>query len=107
MEVWVGLVHVKPRRGNDVLEDAIGAFVPAVGLAENGNDFASAVFSLLDKYEFDVAEMKEVETLQQRELRACLDSKISELVGNLSSENPVELGSFHTYMQEESQKGTA
>src|SRR5437588_7334997 len=100
MEVWVGLVHVKPRRGNDVLEDAVGAFVPAVGLAENEIDFASAVVSLLDKYEFDVAEIKEVETLRERELRACIDSKISELAGNLSSENPVGLGSFHAYMQE-------
>ena len=34
-QVWVGLAHVRPRHGNDLLKGDLGAFVPSVGLAEN------------------------------------------------------------------------
>ncbi len=100
MEVWIGLAHVKPREGNDLLDYAFGAFVSAVGLAENENDFASAVVNLLDKQEFDVVEIEDIETLRKRQLHYSIDSKISELAANLSPERPIELGTFHAYERE-------
>ncbi len=99
MELWVGLAHVKPRRGNNLIGDAPGAFVPSVGLAQNQEDFLVAVVNLLHKYEFDVVEIEDIEALRNRELHGCIDPKVSQLAASLSPENPVGLGSFHTYQQ--------
>ena len=99
MEVWIGLAHVKPRPGNDQLSGSLGAFVPCVGLADNESNFTSALVEFLHKYEFEVVEIKDTETFQERQLHACVDQKVCELARKLSAENPIELGSFHSYKE--------
>ena len=47
MEMWIGLVHVRPQPTNKLLGDAVGAFVPAVALADNEEDFASIATACL------------------------------------------------------------
>ncbi|HEV2948420.1 MAG TPA: hypothetical protein VGX70_13665 [Gemmataceae bacterium] len=100
-EIWIGLAHVKPRPANDLLEGSRGAFVNSVGLAENEQDFASALIDVLDKYDFDVVEMKDVEPLRNRELTYSVDSNLRELAAKLTWEDPIGLGSFHAYEEDE------
>jgi hypothetical protein len=97
MVVWVGLAHVKPRPGNDLLGCAVGAFVPSVGLAENEQEFVSVLVRFLEGYGFDVVEIKDIETLEMRKLHFRVDLQVCELASALTSENPIGLGSFHTY----------
>jgi hypothetical protein len=96
-EVWIGLAHVRPRQGNDLLEGELGAFVPSVGLAENEQEFASAVAWLLNKLEFDVVEVEDIETLTKRESSFSVDSQLLELASKLTPEYPVQIGKFHCY----------
>ena len=43
LEKWIGLAHVKPKPGNDVLGGAAGAYVAAVALAGDPDDFGKFV----------------------------------------------------------------
>jgi hypothetical protein len=100
-EIWIGCAHVKPRPGNDLLDGSRGAFINSVGLAENEQDFASALIDVLDEYDFDVVEVKDIDTLRNREVIYSVDSNLRELAASLTWENPIGLGSFHAYEADE------
>jgi hypothetical protein len=98
MEAWIGLAHVKPKSGNRALADALGAFVPAVGLAPSDIKFAEALAYLLEQRDFDVVEITEMDPLRVRIAQGKVDEELLELASTLSSETPIYLGTFHSYV---------
>lgn len=97
MEVWIGLAHVKPKLGNDLLDGARGAFVPVLALASNVNEFTSRAMSLLRKYDFHVVEIEDIEPLKIRLAHSAIDNAIVNLASNISEDNYVVFSSFETY----------
>ena len=100
MEAWIGLAHIRPRPGNDLLGPAIGAFVPVVALAEDENDFASKAAELLSSLEFDVPEIQDIEPFQKRILHYAVDRAIRRQAESLSETDPIAYGTFNTYNEE-------
>lgn len=95
--IWIGLAHVKPNSGNTSLQDAIGAFVPSLALANNAEDFADKVTSLLEEYDFEVLELEDIEPLETREKHSKISIDIESLASEISNDNPVLLDEFQAY----------
>jgi hypothetical protein len=100
MEAWIGLAHVRPLPGNDLLEGAMGAFVTVVALAYSQDDFLSQARSKLQSYEFEIVEIEDIEPWEVRTKHFPVDEHIQGLVRSLGSDNRVLLGTFHDYENE-------
>lgn len=100
MEAWIGLAHVKPRIGNDLLEGAAGAFVPVVAIAEDFDRFLSVVYNYLHKYQFEIIGVEDVELFREREEHDTVDEDIRDLVNRLTHEAPIALSMFEAYETE-------
>jgi hypothetical protein len=100
MEPWIGLAHVRPLPGNDLLEGAIGAFVTVVALARSEDDFVSQASYKLQSYEFEIVEIEDIEPWKVRIEHFPVDEHIQGLVRSLGSDNRVLLGTFHEYENE-------
>jgi hypothetical protein len=104
---WIGLAHVKPWPGNNMLEGAIGAFVNVLALAVDTSDFISVATDRLNDYEFYVVGIEDVQVFEER-LEECekrpdgcyVDSEIVELAACLSVDEPVSLSTFDAYENE-------
>ena len=48
MEVWIGIVEVRPLPGSTILEDGKGAFVNAFAFVANRQDYEEAVKAALE-----------------------------------------------------------
>jgi hypothetical protein len=97
MTFWTGIVHVSPRPGNDLLKGDLGAVVPVVGLADSESQFLSSLTGLFDKWQFDVVEIKDIEHCEEVESRIGVSEEIVNLAKNLTTNDPVGFGVFHTY----------
>jgi hypothetical protein len=100
-EAWIGLAHVRPQRGNDVLQGAMGAFVAVVALANSEDEFVNQVVKKLNSYDFDVIEIKDIELFRKRSESFNVDQEVSSLVNSLTSKSPIALHKFHSYSDEE------
>jgi peptidase E len=97
MQAWIGLAHVKPTRSNDLLEGAIGAFVPVVALSVTQEDFVSQVTSALQSWGFTVVELEDIEPWRSRIRRFPVDEHVQGLVRRLGPDNPIEFSVFQSY----------
>src|SRR5262249_49547102 len=97
MGIWIGLAHVRSVRSPDLLEGALGAFVPVVGLSENQENFVSQVFSVLEPMGLYILEIKDIDKWENRISRFPVAEHIQNLVRSLGPDNPVLLSDFHSY----------
>jgi hypothetical protein len=100
VEAWIGLAHVKPRRGNEILGTSSGAVVPVLALARDQADFVSKVIEKLESYDFDVVEIDDMESCSSRFEKCEISSEVKARAESLSKDNPVALHTFHTYVDD-------
>lgn len=96
---WIGLVHVSPLPGNRVLGKSKGAFVAAVGDADTPAIFLALVRSEFEKLEFEIKSLEDVELLDDRMARHELSAELIHSIAEISTESPLALGSFHSYLK--------
>jgi len=99
-QVWIGLAHVRPQSSNDLLEGALGAFVPAVALAANVEDFTGMATTALRALGFDVIEVDDIEQWTVRTTKFQVSEDMRTLVQSLTPEQPIALGTFDSYAAE-------
>jgi hypothetical protein len=97
MNVWIGLAHVQPKQGNELLEGAKGAFVPVLGLASTLTEFSDALIILLESYSFNVLEVEDIELYADRIKSFNIDSELQNLVTTLNESEPIVLSTFEAY----------
>ena len=97
MITWIGLAHVKPRTGIDVLGGAVGAFVVVVGFAQTDAEFAQNVAACFDMLELDVLEVVDIEPWEKRSARCAVADDVAALVQTLTLEQRVATGTFDAY----------
>ena len=95
--VWIGLAHVKPNTGNASLQGAIGAFVPSLALANDADEYAGKVTSLLEEYDFEVLELEDIEPFEMRKKHTDVSIDVEKLASEINSDNPVLLDEFQAY----------
>jgi hypothetical protein len=99
-QCWIGLAHVKPRAGNNLLNGAIGAFVPILAIAKGINDFISIATNWMESYDFDVIEIQDIEMFRDRICKSDVDDELKQLSENLTEQDPVAIDAFQAYDSE-------
>ncbi len=96
-QCWIGLAHVRPKVGNNMLEGALGAFVPILALADGIDEFVSITTMRLESYDFDVIEIEDIELFEERLSKSDVEDEIKALADGLSDEDPVVMDFFQAY----------
>ncbi len=99
-QCWIGLAHVKPKVGNNLLEGALGAFVPILALAYGIDDYVAMTTIRLESYDFDVIEIKDIEPFVDRLRKLDVEDEIKALAKRLTDEDPIVMDSFQAYDDE-------
>ncbi len=97
---WIGLAHVRPRQENELLEGAIGAFVPIVALAMGIDDFISMATTLVNSYGFDVVVIEDIQPLEERLKNSEVEEGVIRLAEGLSETEPIAFDTFQAYDNE-------
>lgn len=100
-EVWIGLADVRPRPGNDVFDDAPGAYTSFVALADDRDDALRVVAFHFDRLGFETKEIEDLEPIEDRLDSHGVSDEILDLVTELSRTTAVVHGVFHIYETEE------
>ena len=96
-DIWIGLVHVKSKDGAEKSNGFQGAFVLALGLATDKNDYMVKVKNRLEADRFDVEEITDIERFYSMKVGSTDDSPIYKMINSISKSNPVLIDRFHTY----------
>jgi hypothetical protein len=94
---WIGLAHVRPMSGNTALGSSTGAYVTAVGLANDADAFVRILTARLREYGFQVIEIEDIEMFEKRSARFKVDLEVTSMAASLDMENPVALATVHSY----------
>lgn len=100
-EVWIGLVGVVPRPGNDLLGKAKQGFVNILALAASTSEYGAQVERVLDELGLDVTEIEDSEPLSERLSKWTVDPEISRLAQEVNSTGFARFGTFHVYEDED------
>ena len=97
LDVWVGLVELRPLPGNDLLEGDPGAFANTLTVAADADDFRTRAANFFRGKGFDVASFEAVERLEDRDLAGVLPEEMRRL-GELAGEtSQVHFDTYFTY----------
>lgn len=97
LQCWIGLAHVKPTQGNNLLSGDSGAFVPVLALAAGIDDFLSTTAFYLNSYDFEIIEIEDIELYNDRLQNSSVSDDIKKLRANISDSNPILLDVFQSY----------
>ena len=93
---WIGLLHVKPREGNNVT-DGLYSFVNVVAFATDAGEYATIAVRLLNAMDFDVLQLEDIEPWSSRLQHSSPDQEIRDLVDDLSDETFAAYSTFYSY----------
>jgi hypothetical protein len=93
----VGLLHVRPRAGGDLLEGDAGAFTNAVAVAPDETAFRIRVALFFANLGFDVLEIDDLERLADRQETYHVPQAILDLAASAQTSGEVEFDSYFTY----------
>ncbi|MDX6565780.1 MAG: hypothetical protein QOE10_1442 [Gaiellales bacterium] len=97
LDVWVGLVEVRPLSGNDLFEGDPGAFANTLTVAADADDFRTRAANFFRGKGFEVASFEAVERLEDRDLAGVLPEEMRRL-GELADEtSQVQFDTYFTY----------
>lgn len=97
MQVWIGLVGVGSLPGNETLGDAKGAYVNAVAMAADPQEYEKAVSAALTDLGLFAFEFEDVERFSERAAHRQLDEQLRELADEAKRTKKVCFAEFHTY----------
>ena len=99
VEIWIGLAHVAAGARTSFLSEYEGAYVNALALSRNREEFLSQVTSALEEdLEVVLAGVDDIEPLRVRSLRGEVDLEIRKVVDTLTPDHPVDFDDFQFYV---------
>jgi hypothetical protein len=96
---WTGTAEVTPKPGNSLLGEALGAYVPVVGLAHSAPEFRSKIAHAMGALDFNLVDLQDIRQLRSEAENNELDAVLRDRANALRESNPVEFGSFHAYSE--------
>lgn len=100
MPRWSAVAEVIPRPGNDLLGDAEGAYVAVVGIADSKVDLLKRATLAFSAMNFDLIDLEDIEQVRSIEQLGAADPVLRERFAALRIDNPIEVGTFHTFHNE-------
>jgi hypothetical protein len=97
LDVWVGLVEVRPLLGNETLEGDPGAFANALSLATDAADFRLRASAFFRGEEFEVVAFEHVERLEARGAGTPLPDEMVRLGERARETGEVQFDTYFTY----------
>ena len=88
---WIGLANVTPKPGNDLLGTGPGAFVVSIAWANSARDYFRKVVDVLNEEGFDVVQIEDIDTFEDRIKNQTVASEILELAEQVTEDDPVSL----------------
>ena len=101
-ELWIGLVNVIPKQGNDDLGDSSGAYVNVISYASSSSQFCKLVKKELLELGFIVVEIEDIELFSDRIETYSVSDELFDLAREVESSKKIGLGTFHSYKNDES-----
>ena len=95
-EPWIGFVHVVPS-GPSPLGDNRGAFVNALALAADENDYRERVCAALSDLTLLAIEIRDVATVADYATEDRISDEMQSLADSLSDDEAVQFDTFHAY----------
>ena len=95
--LWIGLVGLRPRPGNDSLAEARGAFVRVLALATCEQDYLRQMHSALEEFKFDFDEISDVEPYSKLVEREGTERELEEIAQKVSADGYSRFGEFFVY----------
>ncbi|MCA9407942.1 MAG: hypothetical protein H6755_06360 [Candidatus Omnitrophica bacterium] len=99
--VWIGLVNLVPKEGNNDLEGALGAYVNILAFAEDEESYKKLVEFAAYEHEYDVEEIKDVELFEKRVSNFEVEDDIKILAEKVKETEKTHFGEFYVYENEE------
>lgn len=101
-KIWLGLVEIKPKNLNTVLENSLGAFVSVVYKAYSKDHFLSKIKGTFFEKDFEVLDIDDVETIENVTIDKDVEAEKIELINDVLNEGyDFSWGVFHIYDEEE------
>jgi hypothetical protein len=102
-QLWIALADVAPTEANadEAFEECAGAYVHALALAEDADEFAERVRVSLERLELELLELDGTEPVAERLRREGLGDALVELAIEAARAGEVEFGTFHLYPWED------
>ncbi len=97
--VWVGLFRVAPVGDCDLLDDASGAYVNAVAVANNVLDFRLRVSTELKEMGLFIEEEENSELLSDRMATSEVGPNLQDLAREAALTESIRFGTFHTFIE--------
>jgi len=97
VEVWVGLVELRPLPGNDRLEGDPGAFANALLVAADAIDFRTRAAAFFRGEGFTVESFEDVERLDERAAGRALPERILRLGALARETREVQFDEYFAY----------
>jgi hypothetical protein len=100
--VWIGLLDLRPRPGNDLLGDADGAYVQALAPAESREEFVAVWTRLMEDADYDVLSIENAEPFDDRRRRESPDPRLVEIEQQVwETQQPAHDDEWFTYPPED------
>ena len=101
MEIWIGLVEVRPLEGCEILDDAKGAFINIVMWATSSEDYRCKSEATVAEMKLFVVERPEP-VIARRKREGNFDEKLEDMISR-SEDHPDEIvfGTFHLYSKDD------
>jgi hypothetical protein len=97
MDVWIGLVEVIPLSESTVLGNGKGAFVNALALTSDPENYQEQVRSALQNLDLAPADFQDVEPFSERAASWELEEGLHELAQEVRLSGGVSFDDFHVY----------
>ena len=100
-QVWIGLAHVKPRRGNNLLKDAAGAYVNILAMANNKQEYIKIIKYAIEEHNFKMIDVKNIEPYLIRKKKFKLKREIVQLANKVKKSGITHFATFFVYDSKE------
>jgi hypothetical protein len=85
-----------PRKGNQLLGNAMAAYVNVLAMANGKDDYLEQVTQALDNLGFDLDGLEDLEPLADRRARFSVDQDLLDLAKQSELSGLVKFGTFHS-----------
>ena len=96
-EVWIGLVCMKPRDENTILENSKGAYTSIVTMASSLKNYEEKVKELLNYYFLDLIEIEDAEPFEDRIAKYIVDQDLIDLAKSVMETGGIRFSTLNTY----------
>lgn len=101
-QIWLGLVEIRSKNLNTIIEDSLGAFVNVAYKAYSEDHFLSKIKDTFSEKEFEVLDVDDIETLENVTIDQDIEAEKIELINDILNEGyDFSWGVFHSYSDEE------